>query len=77
MDHGKMVNLTFFELVKQHLSIDNDFINIFFTKFKNINKQDYETKPNINIELLYEKIISLETKILTIEKKLDSITLIS
>jgi predicted membrane protein len=69
MDHGKMVNLTFFELVKQDLSIDNDFINIFFTKFKNINKQDYETKPKINIELLYEKIISLETKILTIEKK--------
>jgi predicted membrane protein len=77
MVHVKVSNLPFFELVKQHLSIDNDFINIFFTKFKNINKQDYEMKPKINIELLYEKIISFETKILTIEKKLDSITLIS
>jgi hypothetical protein len=45
---------------------------------KNTEKQDYQIKSNVNIELLYDKIISLETKILTIEQKLDSIiTLIS
>ncbi len=45
---------------------------------KNTEKQDYQIKSNVNIELLYDKIISLETKMLTIEQKLDSIiTLIS
>ena len=45
---------------------------------KNTEKQDYQIKSNINIELLNDKIISLETKMLTIEQKLDSIiTLIS
>jgi hypothetical protein len=44
----------------------------------NNNKKDYEIKTKVNIELLYDKIISLETKILTIEEKLDSIiTIIS
>ena len=37
-----------------------------------------EKNTKVNIELLYDKIISLETKMLTIEQKLDSIiTLIS
>ena len=43
----------------------------------NNNKKD-EIKTKVNIELLYDKIKSLETKILTIEEKLDSIiTIIS
>ena len=38
----------------------------------------YKTNTKINIEFLYEKVISLETKILRIEQKLDKIiTLIS
>ena len=47
------------------------------------NKKDneeeyYKTNTKINIEFLYEKVISLETKILRIEQKLDKIiTLIS
>jgi len=35
--------------------------------------KDTEIKTNVNIEILYDKIISLENKMLSIEKKLDTI----
>jgi hypothetical protein len=69
-------------------NIENDLVIKYINKMenkesndlieKNTEKQDYQIKSNVNIELLYDKIISLETKMLTIEQKLDSIiTLIS
>ena len=48
----------------------------YITNIKNKDSSDLST--DVNIELLYDKIISLETKMLIIEQKLDSIiTLIS
>ena len=36
-------------------------------------KKDSEIKTKVNIEILYDKIISLENRMLSIEKKLDAI----
>ena len=45
---------------------------------KESKEQEYQIKSEVNIEILYDKIISLEKKIYTMEQKLDSIiTLIS
>jgi hypothetical protein len=74
------------EELSSEYNIENDLIIKYINKMeiknpnneKVYNKQDYEIKTKVNIELLYDKIKSLETKILTIEEKLDSIiTLIS
>ena len=74
------------EDLSSEYNIENDLIIKYINKMeiknpnneKVYNKQDYEIKTKVNIELLYDKIKSLETKILTIEEKLDSIiTLIS
>jgi hypothetical protein len=72
------------EELSSEYNIENDLVLKYINKMeiknytseqieKDIGKQDYEMKPKINIELLYEKIISLETKILTIEQKLECI----
>jgi hypothetical protein len=74
------------EELSSEYNIENDLIIKYINKMeiknpnneKVYNKQDYEIKTKVNIELLYDKIKSLETKILTIEEKMDSIiTLIS
>ena len=39
--------------------------------------KDSEIKTKVNIETLYDKIISLEHKMLSIEKKLDTLLFIS
>jgi hypothetical protein len=79
------------EELSSEYNIENDLVIKYINKMeiknpnnekdnneKDNNKKDYEIKTKVNIELLYDKIISLETKILTIEEKLDSIiTIIS
>jgi hypothetical protein len=69
------------EELSSEYNIENDLVIKYINKMeiKNPNNEkDYEIKTKVNIELLYDKIISLETKILTIEEKLDSIiTIIS
>jgi hypothetical protein len=84
--HYKDKSKTIEELSLEY-NIENDLVIKYINKMENkdsdkndnlkyINKmenKDSELKTKINIQILYEKIISLENKMLSIEKKLDTI----
>jgi len=56
-------------------NIENDLVLKYINKMDNKMeiKKDSEIKTKVNIEILYDKIISLENRMLSIEKKLDAI----
>jgi hypothetical protein len=87
--HYKDKSKTIEELSLEY-NIENDLVIKYINKMENkdsdkndnlkyINKmenKDSELKTKINIQILYEKIISLENKMLSIEKNLDTIIIL-
>lgn len=62
--------------LSQEYNIETDLLNKYINKLENKNNvviKSYEEKPKTKRILLFEKIESLETKILIIEQKLDTI----
>ncbi len=72
--HFKDKSKTIEELSLEY-NIENDLVLKYINKMDNKMeiKKDSEIKTKVNIEILYDKIISLENRMLSIEKKLDAI----
>jgi hypothetical protein len=72
--HYKDKSKTIEELSLEY-NIENDLVLKYINKMDNKMeiKKDSEIKTKVNIEILYDKIISLEYRMLSIEKKLDAI----
>jgi len=72
--HYKDKSKTIEELSLEY-NIENDLVLKYINKMDNKMeiKKDSEIKTKVNIEILYDKIISLENRMLSIEKKLDAI----
>ena len=68
--HFKDKSKTIEELSLEY-NIENDLVLKYINKIEI--KKDSEIKTKVNIEILYDKIISLENRMLSIEKKLDAI----
>ena len=68
--HYKDKSKTIEELSLEY-NIENDLVLKYINKIEI--KKDSEIKTKVNIEILYDKIISLENRMLSIEKKLDAI----
>jgi hypothetical protein len=72
--HFKDKSKTIEELSLEY-NIEIDLVLKYINKMDNKMeiKKDSEIKTKVNIEILYDKIISLENRMLSIEKKLDAI----
>ena len=72
--HYKDKSKTIEELSLEY-NIENDLVLKYINKMDNKMeiKKDSEIKTKVNIEILYDKIISLENRMLSIEKKLEAI----
>ena len=72
--HYKDKSKTIEELSLEY-NIEIDLVLKYINKMDNKMeiKKDSEIKTKVNIEILYDKIISLENRMLSIEKKLDAI----